>query len=90
MSPIWDCNGLGYVFIKGGYPGHAVIVMDVAENETGEKVFLLAQSYMPAQDMHILKNPNNPALSPWYSIDETQDLRTPEWTFSWDQLRRFP
>src|SRR5262245_33996526 len=44
---------VGDVFIKGGFPGHAVLVADVAENATtGEKRFLLVQSYMPAQEMH--------------------------------------
>ena len=47
----------GDVFIKGGTPGHAEIVLDVAVNKkTGKKIFLLAQSYMPAQEIHILKS----------------------------------
>lgn len=79
----------GDVFIKGGFPGHAVIVMDVAQHpETGEKCFLLAQSYMPAQEMHILKNPQDPTLSPWYKIPQAR-LNTPEWGFDADMLRRF-
>lgn len=56
---------IGDVFIKGGFPGHAVMVVDIAVDEsTQEKVFLLAQSYMPAQEIQILKNPNNSHLSP--------------------------
>ena len=44
----------GDVFIKGGSPGHAVIVVDVAiYPQTGKTVFLLAQSYMLAQQIHI-------------------------------------
>ncbi|MBR9919494.1 MAG: DUF4846 domain-containing protein [Bacteroidetes bacterium] len=78
----------GDVFIRGGYPGHAVIVVDVVESETREKRFLLAQSYMPAQEMHVLRNPEN-SDSPWYSIDTSRSLHTPEWTFEWDQLKRF-
>ncbi|HHG85490.1 MAG TPA: hypothetical protein ENJ82_12155 [Bacteroidetes bacterium] len=81
---------IGDVFIRGGFPGHAVLVMDVAEHpETGEKVFLLAQSYMPAQEMHILVNPMDSELSPWYAADFVGELNTPEWTFSQDELRRF-
>jgi Domain of unknown function (4846) len=80
----------GDVFIRGGSPGHAVIVMDVAVHKTtGRKIFLLAQSYMPAQDMHILKNPTNPDLSPWYPEDFGAKLNTPEWTFTRDELKRF-
>lgn len=81
----------GDVFIRGGSPGHAVIVMDVAENaKTHEKLFLLAQSYMPAQEIHLLKNPENTNTFPWYSTNFTGDLETPEWTFSRDELKRFP
>ncbi len=81
---------IGDVFIEGGFPGHAVIVVDMAINrETGKKLFLLAQSYMPAQDMHILKNPMNSGLSPWYELEFGKILYTPEWTFSKDDLKRF-
>jgi hypothetical protein len=80
----------GYVFIKGGAPGHAVIVADVAENKvTKAKRFLLIQSYMPAQDMHVLKNHANGDGSPWYALP-AGDLVTPEWTFSKGSLRRWP
>lgn len=77
----------GDVFIRGGSPGHAVIVMDVAANGEGKKVFLLAQSYMPAQEMHILKNPVNAQLSPWFPEDFGSDLITPEWTFNRIELK---
>ncbi len=80
----------GDVFIKGGAPGHAIIVMDVAINKAnGKKIFLLAQSYMPAQDIHILNNPNDNILSPWYSEDFGAILQTPEWDFDKNSLRRF-
>lgn len=81
---------IGDVFIKGGSPGHCVIVVDMAQNKsTGEKVFMLAQSYMPAQQTQLLINPNDKNLSPWYSLDFGDTLNTPEWTFTKDQLKRF-
>lgn len=81
---------IGDVFIQGGSPGHAVIVVDMAVNPiTNAKIFLLAQSYMPAQETHIVKNPNNQALSPWYALDFGQKLMTPEWTFRNTDLKRF-
>lgn len=82
---------IGDVFIWGGSPGHAVLVIDMAINvETGEKVFVLAQSYMPAQETQVLKNPNNSDISPWYSLSEIgEELVTPEWTFQRDDLKRF-
>jgi hypothetical protein len=81
---------IGDVFIKGGFPGHAVIVVDMAVNpKNNQKIMLLAQSYMPAQELQILKNPNNSSLSPWYAVDFGTSLQTPEWTFSSSQLKRF-
>ena len=81
---------IGDVFIKGGFPGHAVIVVDMAVNpKNNQKIVLLAQSYMPAQEIQILKNPNNSSLSPWYAVDFGTSLKTPEWTFSSSQLKRF-
>jgi len=80
----------GDVLIKGGYPGHCVIVMDMAVNSYGNKIYLLAQSYMPAQDIHLLKNPMNDGLSPWYELKtDNSFIYTPEWTFEPSQLRRW-
>ena len=92
MIPLSKINDIqaGDVFIKGGAPGHAIIVMDMAINKSnGKKIFLLAQSYMPAQDIHILKNPNDNILSPWYSPDFESVLHTPEWDFDKNSLHRF-
>ncbi|MGE0024184.1 MAG: DUF4846 domain-containing protein [Hyphomicrobium sp.] len=86
-----DDIATGDVFIKGGFPGHAVLVADMAVNrETGERRFLLLQSYMPAQDIHVLKNPNSPDGSPWYATPIGEQLVTPEWTFPRTALRRWP
>lgn len=91
MKPIEIKNiEIGDVFIQGGSPGHCVIVVDMAQNkETGEKIFLLAQSYMPAQDIHILKNPKHVDISPWYSVKLEGELITPEWVFEKRDLKRF-
>ena len=80
---------IGDVFIQSGRIGHAVIVVDMAINpKTGEKLFLLVQSYMPAQDMHILVTPND-EISPWYGLDFSGNLQTPEWRFTDNDLYRF-
>jgi len=92
LRPVTDVKALqiGDVFIQDGYPGHAVIVVDMATHEqTGRTVFLLLQGYMPAQDLHILKNPNDPTLSPWYGADFGDMLKTPEWAFKKTHLKRF-
>jgi hypothetical protein len=73
---------IGDVLIKGGFPGHVVIVVDVAVNKNGDKAFMLAQSYMPAQDIHILKGEEGP----WYFVKEGT-IDTPEYTFYSNQLK---
>lgn len=80
---------IGDVFIQGGSPGHAIIVVDMAIHpQTQEKMILLAQSYMPAQNIHILNNYNTSKHNPWYSINDiNQTLHTPEWTFDATNLK---
>lgn len=78
----------GQVFVQKGNPyGHAVMVVDVAENASGKRKFLLAQSYMPAQQIHILTNPLKVG-SPWYDFP-LHDLATPEWDFTIADRRSF-
>jgi hypothetical protein len=81
----------GDMFIQVARPGHVVVVLDVAENKTtGDRVFLLAQSYKPAQSLQILVNPNDANLSPWYSVSAIDDIiTTPEFIFYKRDLRRF-
>ncbi|MDD3169791.1 MAG: DUF4846 domain-containing protein [Eubacteriales bacterium] len=77
---------IGDVLIQGGSPGHCVIVVDMAWNDdTREKVFMLAQSYMPAQDIQILKGDGEG--SPWFSAEIEGVLKTPEWTFEVSDLK---
>ncbi|HZX58815.1 MAG TPA: DUF4846 domain-containing protein, partial [Mucilaginibacter sp.] len=57
----------GDVFIHGGSPGHCFIVMDVVENAQHQKQFLLAQSFMPAQNLQVLQSG---AGYYWFSMDK--------------------
>ena len=81
----------GDFFIKSNPPpatGHAINVVDVVVNKTNKKkMYMLSQSYMPAQETHILINPENGSV--WYSLDEFKDIITPEWRFTVNQLKRF-
>lgn len=79
----------GDVLIHGGFPGHAVIVMDIAFNNEGKKIFMLAQSYMPAQDIHVLLNPADENLSPWYKVNDETIIETPEYTFTKYEFKRW-
>lgn len=79
----------GDVFIRGGFPGHAMIVMDVVVNDRGEKKVLLAQSYMPAQDIHIVKDPLSNTDSPWIPVPGNGKIYTPEWVFTTSELKQW-
>jgi hypothetical protein len=79
----------GDVLVKGGFPGHAMIVADMAINTDGEKIFMLIQGYQPAQDMHIVINPLDNKLSPWYTLPEGREIITPEWKFYTNQLKKW-
>ena len=79
----------GDVLIRGGFPGHAAIVMNVAVNNSGKKIFMLAQIYMPAQDIHILLNPSDKNLSPWYEVNDEYYITTPEYIFNRNELKEW-
>lgn len=93
MNPIAVSDiQIGDVFIKGGFPGHAVIVVDMAVNpKNNQKIILLAQSYMPAQEIQILVNPSISSSTKfcWYTVNNFKTLETPEWTFKSSELKRF-
>ena len=73
----------GDVFIRGGSPGHCFIVMDVVQNSRHEKQFLLAQSFMPAQNIQVLQNG-----SPWFSMSKPSDIAYGE-LINFKYLKRF-
>jgi hypothetical protein len=77
----------GDFFVLGGSPGHAVLVLDVAANAKGERVALMGQGYIPAQDFHVL---SRGADGPWFPLDGDA-VATPFWQpFPWSALRRLP
>ncbi|HZS37210.1 MAG TPA: DUF4846 domain-containing protein [Polyangia bacterium] len=83
----------GDVLIHGGYPGHAVLVLDAADAPDGRRLVLLGQSYMPAQEFHVLNNLGDAKLSPWFdaaALATDAGLVTPEWRpFHAIDVRRF-
>jgi hypothetical protein len=78
---------IGDVFIKGGSPGHAVVVVDKCTDQNGAVKFMLAQSYMPAQDIQILVGDDG--NSPWYDLNFGDYLYSAEYTFAKNQLKQF-
>ena len=80
----------GDFIIKPGSPGHSVIIVGVAKNVAGKKLYLLAESYMPAQDIHILVNHKNRKLSPWYELDvHAAQTVTAKYIFKPTSIKRF-
>lgn len=80
---------IGNVLIQSGNPyGHAISVVDLCKDTLGNTLALLAQSYMPAQEIHILKNRKEPTISPWYNLNQNT-IYTPEWIFDSSDLRKF-
>lgn len=81
----------GDVFIRGGNPGHGMLVIDVVTNPTTkQKAFICAQSFMPAQEIEIVNNSNDTTSSPWYVVNEKEmSIAFPQWTFTCYELKRF-
>ncbi len=81
---------IGDVFIHPGSPGHAVIILDLAvDPANGRRLALLAQSSMPARDVHVLRNTLDPRLGPWFELVEGHPFATPGRVFAPNELRRF-
>ena len=55
--------------------GHAVMVADVAEDQnTGNKAIMLVEGFLPARSIHVMRNWQDPSISPWFIIDEESDV----------------
>ena len=77
----------GDIFVEGGFPGHAVTIVDMVENDEGKRLYMLAQSFMPAQSHHILLDINDTV---WFDFDKNEKVvATPGWVFSKRSLKRF-
>jgi hypothetical protein len=80
---------VGDMLIYPGSPGHVIMVVDTAVHENGRKLLIFAQGNTPAQSVHILKNPNDYELSPWYEIEMGQYLEIPTYYFNEVKFVRF-
>lgn len=78
----------GDFFVLPGGPGHAILILDVAEDASGKRVALLGQGYMPAQDFQVLRDTSR-SRSAWFPLD-LDDVDTPFWPvpFPWSSLHR--
>jgi len=80
---------VGDMLIYPGSPGHVILVADIATNPDGEKLFIFAQGNTPAQSVHIIKNPNDNTISPWYKIELGTYLEIPTYAFEEVKFMRF-
>lgn len=80
----------GNVIVTPGSPGHAVIIVGAAENSSGNRVYLIAEGYTPAQSIHIITNPFDGRLNPWYQLDVNKSSTvTARYAFEKTNIRRF-
>ena len=83
----------GDFFVQAGSPGHAVLILDIAEHADGRKVALLGQGYMPAQEFHVIHADGPAAIADvWFVLPADADgiVDTPSWKpFTASDLRRF-
>ena len=78
----------GDFFVLPGGPGHAILILDVAEDANGKRVALLGQGFMPAQDFQVLRDTSR-SQSAWFPLDD-ENVDTPFWPvpFPWSSLHR--
>jgi len=80
----------GDILITPGSPGHVVFIAGVSKNEKGEKLYLLGEGFTPAQSIHVISNPYDSAISPWYKLDvASQQIKTARYIFKPTNFRRF-
>ena len=80
---------VGDMIITPGSPGHCVIIVGIAKDKNGKKLYLLAERFLPAQDIHIIKNPKS-RLSPWYELDVNAPVTvTAKYHFKPTTIKRF-
>jgi len=80
---------LGDMLIKGGSPGHIVMIADEVINDKGEKLFLLFQGNTPAQSVHLVKNLESSYISPWYQLKDDAVIPVSNYTFGSAKFVRF-
>lgn len=79
---------IGDIFLQSGDASDVAMIVDMCENEQGQKAFLLAKGGKPAQQFHLLKNPAHED-DPWYYVGEMKyPLQTSEGEFAKGSLRR--
>lgn len=80
---------IGDMLIKGGTPGHIVMICDAVINANGDKLYLLFQGNTPAQNVHLVKNLEDTEISPWYGLEKNAIISVSNYTFYNAEFVRF-
>ena len=80
---------IGDMLIKGGSPGHIVMICDEVINYKDDKLFLLFQGNTPAQSVHLVKNLEDVKISPWYELKKDSEISVSNYTFYNSKFVRF-
>ncbi len=83
---------IGDFYVDPGSPGHAVIVLDIVEDTKGNRLGLIGQGFMPAEEVHVVRS-GVAVDGVWFALPDGEHatLNTPSWTpFSASARRRFP
>jgi len=80
---------LVYPARSGHKYGHAIIVVDVAKDKSGNVAIMCAEGNTPAREKHLVRNPN-PLNNPWFFLDDDDDAFIIScFYFNKDELRHY-
>ena len=70
---------------------HVVMIVDIAENDKGEKCYLIGQSFIPAVCFHIVANRNGDEASAWFTQEqlEQESFEIGVYKFGQNNIRRW-
>lgn len=77
------------MLIKGGSPGHIVVICDEALDKNDDKIYLLFQGNTPVQSVHLVKNLEDSSISPWYHLEKDAVIPVSNYTFYDSKFVRF-
>ena len=80
---VGDC----FVYVNEQTYGHVVTIVDMAVNAKGEKVFMVAQSWMPAQQIHIVMDERT--KSPWSRLTDNGSYNISGYVMGRANMKRF-
>jgi hypothetical protein len=78
-----------FVQNQSGGIGHASMIVDMCESKTGEKLCLIGYSFMPAQEFHIEKAPDDYGNGGWFTLKGCRQFLMDSFDYGPPVLRRF-